>query len=273
MRYVRVPDLILPPVSNPDMKEIQFWLRIMMEHALFMQLGFPCTEAEFIRQAIQFQRAFEELLKESECVQPAQFRDFVGRTIRLTEKIREFKRRVLHTVITCGLKLGGYNFPLLLDHISREAEYFLLVLHKVETGDTSIAYHSIIQENVFWLRIMGEHAKFIRSLLDQSERKIAQQAQAFSDEFDMLLAQARDLEGFLWDFPQVPTLPRFEEDIKSSTIRLRNFKKEAKELLERCAMLSLIPVALADHVRREAEHFLMIIDKIQRELSTERKKS
>ncbi|WP_170292147.1 DUF2935 domain-containing protein [Heliobacterium mobile] len=271
MRYVRVPDLILPPVSNPDMEEIRFWLRIMMEHALFMRLGFPCTEADLIRQATQYQRAFEELLKESECLRPAQFKEFVERTIRLTEKIREFKRHVLHIVITCRLKLGGYNFPLLLDHISREAEYFLLVLRKVESGDTNIAYHSIIQENVFWLRIMADHSKFIRSLLDQSERRIAQQAQAFSDEFDMLLAQARDLEGFLWDFPQVPTLPRFEEDIKSSTTRLRDFKQEAKELLENCAMLSLIPVALADHVRREADHFLMIIDKIQRELSKERK--
>ncbi|TCP68748.1 DUF2935 family protein [Heliophilum fasciatum] len=267
MAVVKVPDLLVSPVSNPDMDEIRFWLRIMMEHSLFMKIGFPCTELELIRRAGEFQKGFQELLNESERVHPSQMADFIKKTIYWVECLRAFKRHVLHIVITCGFKLGGYNYPLLLDHISREAEYFLLVLRKAETGETGTPIQSIIQENVFWLRIMSDHSKFIRSLLDQSERQLANQSQAFSDEFDTLLAQARDLEGMLWDFKKIPTLSRFEGDVKGATRRLRDFKQAAKELLENCAALSLIPVALADHVRREAEHFLMIIDRIEHELA------
>ncbi|MDD4588554.1 MAG: DUF2935 domain-containing protein [Heliobacteriaceae bacterium] len=265
--YLRVPDLLVPPVANPTMDEIRFWLRIMMEHSLFMQLGFPCTEANLIRQANEFQKNFQSLLKESETVPPSQFMAFVERAKILTENLRKFKRRVLHIIITCGFKLGGYNHPLLIDHISREAEYFILVLEKAQKGKSEYPFHSIIQENVFWLRIMGDHAKFIHSLLDQSERGLQHTVKAFSDEYDLLLAQARDLEGYLWDFQKIPALIRFQGEVKATTTRYRDFKAQAAELVDKCAILSLIPAPLADHVRREAEHFLMILETIEGELA------
>ena len=45
---------------------------------------------------------------------------------------------------------------------------------------------AIIKENVFLLRIMGDHAQFIGHLLDPSERKLIDMARNFSYDFDQL---------------------------------------------------------------------------------------
>jgi hypothetical protein len=48
---------------------------------------------------------------------------------------------------------------------------------------------AIIDENVFPLKIMVDHAKFISPLLDPSERKLVEKARDFSQEFDKLMFQ------------------------------------------------------------------------------------
>lgn len=39
-----------------------FFLRIMKEHSLFLEAGFPCKEEEWIQKADWFRREFEQLL-------------------------------------------------------------------------------------------------------------------------------------------------------------------------------------------------------------------
>lgn len=55
--------------------------------------------------------------------------------------------------------------------------------------------------------------------------------------------------------------------METATTRLRDFKATAKELHDRCAALALFPPLLADHVRREADHFLEILEIIERDLA------
>ena len=42
-----------------------FFARIMKEHSLFLEAGFPCWEKDFIEEAGRFCRKFEELLKDA----------------------------------------------------------------------------------------------------------------------------------------------------------------------------------------------------------------
>lgn len=42
-----------------------FFARIMKEHALFLKVGFPCCEKDFIEEAEYFLRKFEELLNDT----------------------------------------------------------------------------------------------------------------------------------------------------------------------------------------------------------------
>jgi hypothetical protein len=261
---IRTPDIIVSPVEDPTIDQIRFWLRIMREHAFFISIGLPCDQTVLIREAQRFVALFTRLQEEAaERIGEAVFPDFLRRVRAAVEELWAFKRRILHLMITCEI-VGGANYPLLIDHISREAAYFIKLLNKFIEGETDLLpIDSIVQENVFWLRIMLEHIKFVRGLLDPSERGLIAAAAEFNTEFDQLLAQARDLESMLWDFRPINDLRRFQNIVESATVRLRNFKRELFELLEECAALSIIPPLLADHVRREADHFLELIELLE----------
>jgi hypothetical protein len=245
-----------------SINENLFWLRIMKEHALFMSQGFDRQDKNLIRQADQFFVIFDKRLAELMQLKkdPDDVRKFNEETIILVRKFREFKSEVLLLIIQC--KIEGFNFPLLIDHIAREAGYFVETLKGLNEGRREPLADRIVDENVFWLRIMADHSKFIGSLLDPSEKKLVSIADTFSDEFDQLLAQARDLESMVKQTEPsfFNVLTRFTEDAQRATTDLRNFKQDARDLIQQCQILSLINPLLADHVTREANKFLQILN-------------
>lgn len=246
--------------------EIRFWLRIMKEHSLFIKLGLPCDQTALIEEAQRFYDCFAELEKQACQVQcDDHFRSFVKQVLTAVKNIFSFKRHLLHLLIECKIR-GGSNYPLLIDHISREALYFYKILEKIRNGEMRYPVDAIVSENVFWLRIMADHLKFIRGLLDPSEREFIDKTNVLSNKFDQLQLHARDFDSMLWHFRPTPDFIRFEKEVTDATIRLRDFKAAAEELIKQCAVLSLIPPLLADHVRREAEHFLEVLELIQGEM-------
>lgn len=244
--------------------ENQFWLRIMKEHALFMSQGFDRSDRNLIREADQFFDQFDRRLNEARSLRPNAdlVRRFNEGSILLTRRFRDFKSKVLLLIVQC--KINGFNFPLLIDHIAREAGYFVNTLENLNKGNTDPLADQIVDENVFWLRIMADHSKFIAHLLDPSERKLVSVASTFSNEFDQLLAQARDLESMVKQTEPsfFGTLTRFTSDVQSATTDLRNFKQDARDLIRQCRLLSLINPLLADHVTREANKFLSILNEL-----------
>ncbi|MBP2652356.1 MAG: hypothetical protein H6Q74_3181, partial [Firmicutes bacterium] len=247
------------PFVCPNMHEINFWLRIMKEHSLFIKLGLPCDQKRYINEADQFFRVFQDFEQHAKMVGcEDDFNHFVCDIIATVKSIFAFKRHLLHQYIECRI-IGTANYPLLLDHISREAMYFLKILEKVRGGEMQYPVDSIVSENVFWLRIMADHAKFVRGLLDPSERELVDQANQFSNQFEQLQLHARDLDSLLWHFRPNNDLARFEQTVTEATMKLRDFKTAANDLLQSCSALALFPPLLADHVRREAEHFLEIL--------------
>ncbi|GIM46412.1 hypothetical protein DNHGIG_19610 [Collibacillus ludicampi] len=249
-----------------SINENLFWLRIMKEHALFMSEGFDRNDKDLIREADQFFDMFDRRLTETRSLRldADVVRRFNEGSISLTRRFRDFKSKVLLLIITC--KIRGFNFPLLIDHTAREAGYFVLTLENLNAGKSEPLADKIVDENVFWLRIMADHSKFIASLLDPSERKLVTVASTFSDEFDQLLAQARDLESMVKQTEPsfFQTLTRFTGDVQSATTDLRNFKKDARDLIRQCKVLSLINPILADHVTREANKFLSILNDLSK---------
>lgn len=253
------------PFVPLNVHEVRFWLRIMKEHSLFIKLGLPCDQTQLISEAQGFYNVFEDLENTAARINcDNNFERFIERVIIAVKNIFCFKRHLLHLLIECKIR-GGANYPLLIDHVSREAMYFLKVLGKIQDGEMKYPVDAIVSENVFWLRIMADHLKFIRGLLDPSEREVLNTSNILSDKFDQLQLHARDFDSMLWHFRPNNDFARFEREVTNSTIELRNFKATAEELIQQCAVLSLIPPLLADHVRREAEHFLEILEMIQSE--------
>lgn len=253
------------PYEDLNLKRVRFWLRIMKEHSLFMKLGFACSDTNLIHQAEEFYNVFEDLEKRACKVRcDEEFLALVELIIVAVKNIFAFKRHVLHLLIEC--QIGGYNYPLLIDHISREAMYFLKLLRKIQDGDMEYPVDSIVSDNVFWLRHMADHARFIVGLLDPSERGFVEQANAFAVQFEQLQLQARDLDSMLWHFRPNNDLVRFESDVTQATVKIRDFKKAARDLISSCKVISLIPPLLADHVLREAEYFLEVLEEIRHEI-------
>lgn len=255
--------LVPEPLEPLNLEEVKFWLRIMQEHAFFIKAGLPCDQTEFIDEAQAFYQEFESLRLRAERVQnDKKFTEMVNDTQVLVKEFYIFKRKLLHLMLEC--KLGGWNFPLLLDHTAREASYFIRLLDKIKNNKTLVNGGSKAEENTFWLRIMADHAKFISHLLDPSEANLIATANAFSEEFDDLFMQGRDFSSMLHNYPEVAAFKRFMQDTRAATIRLRDFKRAAEEMIVECRLVGVIPALLADHVRREADHFLMMMTMMEK---------
>ncbi|CAH0260654.1 hypothetical protein SRABI96_03415 [Peribacillus sp. Bi96] len=255
-----------------SLDEIRFWSRIMKEHSLFLRLGFRCEDTQLIEEANQFYHVFERIEQQSHSftnqTDPEQIRRFNSEVQQAATGIFIFKRKVLGLILTCKLP-GANNFPLLVDHTSREANYFRKRLKELNEGKLKPLADAIIKENVFFLRIMADHAKFIGHLLDPSERKLVDMARNFSNDFDQLVFQAVDLESMKPQSQTAPLLDQFLDQNRVSVVSLRDFKKTARDLIEECKIKSIIHPLLADHVFREAERFLEIIDMFETHLSGE----
>lgn len=253
-----------------SLDEVRFWSRIMKEHSLFLRLGFRCEDKQLINEANQFYSVFEAIENKAHAfttsTDPQTIYRFNDEVRNAATFIWAFKRKVLGLILSCQLP-GANNFPLLVDHVSREANYFRNRLVELNSGVLEPLPDAIIDENVFFLRIMADHAKFIGHLLDPSERKLVEQAENFSEEFDQLLFQAKDLESMRPQSQTGPLLDQFLDQNRVSVKSLRDFKKTAKELIEACRIKSIIHPLLADHVFREAERFLFIIDMFEQKLT------
>ncbi|MBP1932788.1 DUF2935 domain-containing protein [Ammoniphilus resinae] len=255
-----------------SLTENKFWLRIMKEHAYFLGEGMSRHDKDLIQQVDRFQHYFEH--QERRAHQTPENVEAVRKlnedSIQLVYGFRNFKRNLLILVINC--KILGFNFPLLIDHVAREAEYFMSSLQKFNQGILEPVQDAIIHENVFWLRIMMEHSRFIASLLDQSERNLILTARKFGDDFEVLLNQARDVESMLYQKkPTYPIIGKMNKDSENATTDLRNFKKTGLELIKTCQIRNVIDPLLADHVVREAEHFLFLIHALEERLKRKQK--
>lgn len=65
-----------------------------------------------------------------------------------------------------------------------------------------------------------------------------------------------------------PVVSRFTDEVIAETVRIRDFKKAAYRLLLDYKLLAILPPLLADHVAREAQHFLDVLDEIKTSLPT-----
>ncbi len=174
--------------------------------------------------------------------------------IALTQQLIAFKTQVLDAMLTC--KLFTSNFPLLIDHIRREAIFFVEHLQRLQRRQPVDPTKQLIEEKAFWDRIMKEHAQFIAHLLDPTEVALIDKADKFADLFKLLETKVKSLQACAV-CSSSNLVPVREET--TATQSIRNFKATATDLILACRVKSLIIPLLGDHVLREANHFLRIL--------------
>ena len=275
-----------------------FFARIMKEHSLFLKAGFTPPGAAFARESEMFLRRFEAILSRAislsnhivrRCVLDSgeAFTRFTDKaecqTQRLTgiaidrqltaramclsgsdcgaelciapslaaqvcrlnrdalaqvEGLISLKERILKQVCSCCL--FTVNYPLLIEHILREASLYRARLRELE-GMKDCGCPEGCGDEEFWNRIMMEHALFIRGLLDPCEEPLIASANGFAGDYKRLL------EG------------SGRGGAEELTRKFRDFKAAGAEGIEECKIRSIILPLLADHVLREANHYLRIM--------------
>ena len=250
------------PVSPLDMEEVKFWLHIMEEHALFIKTGLPFDKPDLIEEAATFEREFKALrVRADKLTSEKKFAELIAESIDSLKEFLRYKQLLLGWSLTN--KLGSALPPLFFDHVIREAEYFMAILEKLHACKKLAVVKAL--EADFWLRLMTEHTKFIGSRIDPSERSLLDVVTSYQAEFDNLSMQARDYVSFLAHKPmELPAFDRFLQDSRVATVRLRDFKQAIHEMIVQNRMLSTIPAVLADHVRREADHFLLVLSMMEK---------
>lgn len=281
-----------------------FFARIMKEHGLFLEAGFPCKEKKWIERADEFRGQFEELLRDTvqisdgrvnreilnsgelvtEFTIPAENRtenlsgvvidsnisrqtqklqslceekedrDIIRainslnrRSVQLLNDFITFKENIL-TEVSRG-RLFQVNYPLLIQHILREAKLYRATVRNLMER-RNISYKGLRDTEVFWNQIMMEHALFIRGLLDPSETELIQTADRFALEYHLLLERARrqDLRA-----------NGLTKETLEETLQYSKFKAAGAKGILDCRISSIILPLLADHVLREANHYIRIL--------------
>jgi hypothetical protein len=173
------------------------------------------------------------------------------RAIALVSSLIQFKSTILSNVLAC--KMFTVNYPLLLDHIMREARLYLRLIQRLQNREIINMEREALEQELFWNRIMAEHSKFIRGLLDPTEEELIEKANDFGNEFDELTKEAKAAMNM--------TLPVANVTDKSlkATEELRDFKAQGTQGLIECKVKSIIIPLLGDHTLREANHYLRLL--------------
>lgn len=173
------------------------------------------------------------------------------RAIELISSLIQFKTTILSNVLSC--KMFTMNYPLLIEHILREARLYLQMVKSLQTGEKFDIEQEALNQEIFWNRIMAEHSKFIRGLLDPTEVDLMNAANNFANEFDQLTEEAIAAMDNMTAFSQVTA------DSMEATMNIRNFKAQGTEGILGCKVKSIIIPLLGDHTLREANHFLRLL--------------
>ena len=171
-----------------------------------------------------------------------------NRAIRLLNGLINLKEKILNDVLFCGMFTS--NYPLLIKHILREAKLYRNNIEMLEK-EGNLNNITTPQTEQFWNRIMMEHALFIRGLLDPSENKLIETSNNFAKDYSRLLGKSsQSSDNGIEDNLPGPL---------NETIKFRDFKTAGTQGITECKIKSIILPLLADHVLREANHYIRLL--------------
>lgn len=296
----------MPSYVSQTIETNLFFARIMKEHALFLEAGFPCKNEDWIRKSDWFRQQFEELLHHtvriangnigmnvlksdelitkftipaenmtqqlsgipinsriSEMEQNLRPGDVHRENLRLQRAVQQLNQQAIQLLdgliafkesILAEVKkqnLFTANYPLLIQHIIREAKLYRSTIDELlRKGE--LTSQSLCRMETFWNQIMMEHALFIRGLLDPSEEQLVNTANQFAMDYKELLTTARQQD--------CRALDEMTRNSLNETLKLRDFKTAGTEGILSGKISSILLPLLADHVLREANHYIRILE-------------
>lgn len=167
--------------------------------------------------------------------------------MRLLDRLIDFKENVIENVLSCNMIT--MNYPSLLEHILHEAKNYRTYVCCLEKG-MGLHCESMLQTEQFWNQIMMEHALFIRGSLDPTEKELIKTSNSFAKDYERLLCEARKRN----DMKMLHCMSLEE------TLEFKEFKEAGAKGIQECKIRSIILPLLADHVLREANFYIRLLN-------------
>jgi len=180
------------------------------------------------------------------------------RAMELIDGLAQFKTMLLSDVLSC--RIFTNNFPLLIDHILREAKFYFQLVERLQNREEIDLEREAYEQETLWNRIMAEHSKFIRGLLDPTEEDLINTANNFGNEFDKLTEEAKEAMDKSMPISEVT------DDSLKATMEISKFKEQGTQGLVECKIKSIILPLLGDHTLREANHYLRLLKIFSKEV-------
>lgn len=128
------------------------------------------------------------------------------------------------------------------------------------TGVTSdvLQANALFNESLAFLRLASDHLKFIRNFFDPTQEALFRQADQIAVTLDQLRAEAASLAE---PVPPATVFALVQRTVP--VIRLVvDFKNRVSALIRTCQTQQILPADFIDHLRREADFFLGIVDHV-----------
>lgn len=159
-----------------------------------------------------------------------------------------YKKKVLEEVTKCELYTTLY--PEMQSHLIAEAEYYLELLKGLK--ERKLPEKELCDILNFWNYVMMDHAQFIEGFLDPSEEDLKEMAKKFIKAYDILIRECERCSR-----------RTILEKSTRATRDIVEYKMAATEGILACDIKSIILPLLADHVLREANHYLRLLKDIR----------
>jgi hypothetical protein len=166
----------------------------------------------------------------------------------LTDAIA-YKNKLMTQALECKVFVCVY--PEMLSHNLREEEHYLEILKALQ--EKTLPNNTVSDELKFWNHIMKDHAEFVDGMLDPTEKVLKQTAATTAKGFEMLVQESI----------QAANESQVVQKSTESTKNIRDYKHNTIVGLINCNIKSIIPPLLADHVLREANHYLKLLGKMK----------
>ncbi|MGX9756236.1 DUF2935 domain-containing protein [Clostridioides difficile] len=170
-------------------------------------------------------------------------------SLKLLDGLINLKERVLDGVLSCNLFTS--NYPMLIEHIIHEAKLYRSYVVDLE-NKIDIDSKDFKEIELFWDQIMMEHALFMRGLLDPSENELINTSNDFAMKFKELIEETNKMND--------ATIDSMTDKTLDETVEFKDFKEAGVSGIEECKIKSIILPLLADHVLREANHYIRILE-------------
>ncbi|WP_291576667.1 DUF2935 domain-containing protein [Clostridium sp. UBA4548] len=178
------------------------------------------------------------------------------RIIPVIREVIGFKETLIKRVASCQMFTLAY--PHLVEHILDETRFYLTMLRRLQRMTNVDIDMEAVEQESFWNEIMGDHAEFIRGMLDPTETELINVANEFAERYDQLIEEAENLKS------NMSNLGTVTQQSLRTTREFRNFKTQGVQGILGCKVKSIILPLLADHVLREANHYLRILRRLNR---------